>query len=109
MFYLPEVEMVVKRYQVLQSDATALKRFIDQQQTIASGIMNVSASYSFLFVPRQSWVQHAILSIETKLLEMGWDRKYFPARWNTQWTALVDQPRELTPRSTFNISRDFST
>jgi len=60
MFYLPEVEMVVKRYQVLQSDATALKRFIDQQQTIASGIMNVSASYSFLFVPRQSWVQHAI-------------------------------------------------
>jgi hypothetical protein len=41
------------------------------------------------------------LSIEMKLLEMGWDKKYFPPRWDGRWVALVDQPRELTPRSTY--------
>ncbi|KIM71320.1 hypothetical protein PILCRDRAFT_757017 [Piloderma croceum F 1598] len=29
---------------------------------------------------------------------MGWDEKYFTSRWNLEWTALVNQPRELTPR-----------
>jgi hypothetical protein len=38
---VPEVEMVVKRYQELGSEPPAQKRFIEQQQAIASEIMNV--------------------------------------------------------------------
>jgi hypothetical protein len=47
-FYVPEVEMVIKRYRALESDPTALKRFIDQQQAITSGIMKVSSSHASL-------------------------------------------------------------
>jgi len=39
-FYIPQVEMVVKRYQELESDPIALKRFVAEQQAIASVIMN---------------------------------------------------------------------
>jgi hypothetical protein len=38
-------------------------------------------------------------SIETKLLELGWEKKDFPSEWDSKWRALVKQPHELTPQS----------
>ena len=38
-------------------------------------------------------------SIEDKLLELGWEKKYFPQTYHSGWAILVRQPRELTPRS----------
>jgi hypothetical protein len=43
-FYIPEIEMVIKRYQELESDPTALKTFVEQRQAIASEMMSVSKS-----------------------------------------------------------------
>jgi len=33
-------------------------------------------------------------------LELGWEKKDFPSKWNPRWHALVKQPRELTPHRT---------
>lgn len=44
-YYVPEIEMVMNRYQELQADPTALKQFVDQQQTLASQMMDVSRIY----------------------------------------------------------------
>jgi hypothetical protein len=44
-YYVPEVEMVMNRYQEFQADPTALKQFVDQQQTLASQMMDVSRIY----------------------------------------------------------------
>lgn len=48
-------------------------------------------------------------SIEAKLVELGWDRKYFPDRFQSyeyyyEWSKLLNQPRELSPRSTLLVS-----
>lgn len=40
-------------------------------------------------------------SIEDKLLELGWEKKYFPQMYHSGWAILVRQPRALTPRSMF--------
>lgn len=41
-FYVPEVGMVAKRYKELSSDSSKQNLFQEQQQEIASRIMNVS-------------------------------------------------------------------
>ena len=52
-------------------------------------------------------------SIEAKLLELGWERDDFPYEWDSQWHALMKQPRELTPYRTLSavlpldLSSDF--
>jgi hypothetical protein len=41
-YYVPEIDMVFKRYQELNVDPTALARFIEEQQTLASQMMEVT-------------------------------------------------------------------
>jgi hypothetical protein len=41
-YYVPEIELVIGRYQELQMDPTVLRRFVEQQQRIASQMMEVS-------------------------------------------------------------------
>lgn len=44
-FYVPEVEMVIKRWQELQYDHTALGLFQKRQLAVASEIMSVSYAF----------------------------------------------------------------
>jgi hypothetical protein len=41
-YYVPEMEMIIKRYQELKTDPTALERFVDHQQNLSSQMMDVS-------------------------------------------------------------------
>jgi hypothetical protein len=41
-YYVPELEMVIKRYRELESEPTALKVFVNQQKAVASQMMKVS-------------------------------------------------------------------
>ena len=54
------------------------------------------------YYPRNS-LYHAQIddgySIEQKLIEMGYTREEFPPAWSPEWSPLINQPRELTPRS----------
>lgn len=43
-YYVPEVQVVVKRYQALLDDQSALDTFVAQQQKIATEIMDVSVT-----------------------------------------------------------------
>lgn len=59
-YYVPELEMIVKRYQELESDSTALNRFIEQQRVIASQMMKVGTLLITCLIACESYVQDAI-------------------------------------------------
>ncbi|KIM85611.1 hypothetical protein PILCRDRAFT_339443 [Piloderma croceum F 1598] len=99
------MEMIIKRYQELETDPTALKHFVDHQQNLSSQMMETAthlaewARMSKSQKAAESWerMQNREASIEAKLLELGWVRDDFPSEWDSKWHALIKQPRELTP------------
>ncbi|KAF7971573.1 hypothetical protein HWV62_20822 [Athelia sp. TMB] len=107
-YYFPEIESVVERYKELESDATALATFVQEHKETASQMMkardaNILTQWAEDHKANKVQedtrrMKNRRASIEKKLEELGWDRKDFPKTRNYEWSKLLDQPRELTPR-----------
>ncbi|KAF7986740.1 hypothetical protein HWV62_20306 [Athelia sp. TMB] len=124
-YYFPEIESVVVRYKELESDGIALATFVQEHKETAAQMMKVRARARTLGTnlikvlqmkdanTLTQWAEDNKFnkaqeditrmksrraSIENKLEELGWDRKDFPKPRNYEWSKLLDQPRELTPR-----------
>jgi len=112
-YYVPELEMVIKRYQALTADPTSLGHFVKQQQTVASQMMKNARLLTEWVTTRKvqkvadknqkalescERMANREASIEAKLLKLGWEEKDLPSEWDSKWRALVKQPHELTPQ-----------
>jgi hypothetical protein len=68
-YYVPEFEMVVRKYRSLQHDSAALDAFTKSQRNIASQIMEVRHAHFFL-----QWLcQTGNFAAREKFVRMGGD------------------------------------
>ncbi|KAF9467656.1 hypothetical protein BDZ94DRAFT_973698 [Collybia nuda] len=113
MYYVPELRLVVKRFRSLEHDKVALGDFIQEQQTLATQlIQSGKALFDWDATCKQnrqnekgSLATSRGKSITTKLIELGWDESSFPRYWESdEWRKIMDQPRELTPRIWAQVS-----
>ncbi|KII91488.1 hypothetical protein PLICRDRAFT_509418 [Plicaturopsis crispa FD-325 SS-3] len=105
-YHATELKMVADRYTELMADEDALQKFVNEQRAIASQIMQHAAelwTWRIRSIKEDNADEIAQeiarrTAVQEKLVEMGWDKKYFPSDHSWDWRYLLTQKRPLTDK-----------